>query len=70
MREKLSFTYTGALQRYEGSKAVEVYISSLAKEKGTGVWASKERRQFTGRWEEQMFDKQMFSMPCREVFLM
>jgi len=48
--------------RLSGSKAVEAYITFSAKEKGLGS-------QFTGRWEEQVFGKQMFAMLCRQVLL-
>lgn len=35
---------------------------------GRGLGLRKGGRQFTAAWEEQMFGKQMFAMPCRKSF--
>lgn len=42
------------------------YMPSWAKEQDRGLELQRKGRQFIGRWEERMFDKQMFAKPVGE----
>ena len=46
---------------------MEAYLPSWSREKGKGAWGFKgeeEDRQYIGRWEEWIFGKQVYAVPC------
>ena len=51
---------------WRGGKLFPSYILGEA---GRGLRLQRERRQFTGSWEEQVFGRHVFVMPCRDSMI-
>ena len=49
----------------KNSQAIEVYMFSRAMEKQEGSGAAQGRKTIHRKWEEKMFGKWMFPIPCR-----
>lgn len=67
-RRKEIFVRIGAPQTHErlSDRQLRLICHHMIRRRGRNLGFNNKKRQFTGRWKEQMFGKQMLAMPCRD----